>query len=966
MGASLLLLVILTFLSSSTFTPSYAQQVLVISPNSTIDLAVYTDDPPRILTWTLSTPDISITVHNISFLPPLLPFLTLSRDLSTPVAYGFPITFTVAVNSTAMQPAAHNVTLLVTYGPVGQQLLVNVSLACLQAIRFTQNLTAPYLLNVGQPVITTIKLRSRPYSSLNISVAINQQSGDYAGTTSTGVAWRGGGPLLASNVTWVYFDASNWNVTQMYTIASVYTPLIYGDRWSTLNYSYTTADSTLLQPLNQTFSSSPLNITIVESNVASVQYANNTFTLYKNAQPSIPLSLSLTCQPRSVVSLTFTPTAWSSVTPTAVLFTPSNWNVSVDVTMALAADRTIGWEDVVMNFPLLMSDDDDYAAVSGGRIELRLLDADASFEWFEPVFGPVGTNLTVTWPADLTFAPQTATYPMATVECVFGASQYACNTSVTGYCPVTVPATIINTQQAQCAVPACEYDEAEQRACYSPAGLSVLINGLPASLSTGTVANLSSTCSQTGSCNVAPTVTFTGDSPIPAECLAAGCNMWPAAFSYLPVPVITSVSPLTSELSTSNPITVVLTVLGAAPFSSPTALCMVGGELSPSYATFAANTTAFGSQQSVVLTCLTPIRNDLLGSSSSTPLPIQVTLTGQLNDLSTVAFTLAGVDGVTVKQSKDVTIFLVCCLLALGSICGLVFQHYCCRDCRTINHQLTGEGKQRGERGPQMLIDLLEPRVRLKARLVEEEERQRREEQREERYKVEERLRKLKADKRAEEDKKRAETDRVRAAMADKVQKTAEPQVVGGVRGRSASTIAVAATVKQVGGMARARQMLGMLKAAIPNDTPNAAGSASPPPPPTRHTRQGSVSVVASVLGRIRRASVTTQQPQQQPQIVISRDERSTPLIESKEEAKEVKEEMRRKRSVSKQHQYLAVEGEAEQKERKSKKGHRSRSASPSGSERSLRPSQDQRRPSTSTSRNVNSSPNQRSRGPQR
>ena len=918
-----LLVGLLLLFLTSTSTPCHAQQILVISPNSTVDLSVHSDEAALSATWTLTTPDISITVKDISFVPPLHPFLSLSADLSTPVQPTSPVTFTVTVNSSIMQPAAYNVSVLVTYGPLLQQALVNLTVACLQAIQFTQNITAPYQLTVGQPFITTVKLRSQPYSGVNISVAINLQSGDYTGTTSSGVAWRGGGPLLTSNVTLLYIDANNWNTTHVYTIASAYTPLIYGDRWSTLNYSYSTTDSTLLQPLAATFSSTPLNITIIESNVASVHYANSSFTLYKNAQPSLSLSLSLTCQPRSLVYLTFIETAWSVIVPASIVFTPLNWNVSVDVTMVLAADYTIGQEDVVMDFPLLSSEDADYARVSGGHVELVLLDVDASFEWFYPFFGPAGTNLTVTWPANLTFTPQTPDYPMATVECVFGASQYVCNTSSTGYCPVAVPATIINTRQVQCTVPTCEYDAAEGRTCYSPAGLSVLINGLPASLSANTTNSLTSACSPIGSCEVAPTVTFTGYNPISAECLAAGCGMWPAVFSYLPAPVITSISPLTSELSTSNPITVVLTVVGAAPFSSPTALCIIDGESSPSYATFAVNTTTVGSQQSVVLTCLTPIRYDLLGSTSSTPLSLQVTLTGQLNDLSSGMFVLAGVDGVSVKQSTDVTIFLVCCLLAFGSICGLVFQHYCCRDCRTINHQLTGEGKQRGERGPQMLIDLLEPRVRLKARLVEEEERRRKEEDREERQRIEERLRKLKADKRAEEDKKRAETERVRAALADKGHRKGEVQAVGGGRARSPTIVAVAATVKKVGGLTRARLMLGLMKAAI-NDSPTATaaeGSTSPPPPPARHARSGSV--VASVLGRMRGATASSQQ---QPQIVISPDGGTTPLLESKEEAKEG---MKPRRSVSKQHRYLAVESEEERKERKSKKGHRSRSASP-------------------------------------
>ena len=970
MSTPLQLLVVLILLSSFTFTPCHAQQQLIVTPNTTVNLSVHSDEPPHILTWTLTTPDISITVQNISFVPPLHPFLTLGPLPSTSVEPSTPATITVTVNSSIVQPAAYNTSLLVVYGPLYQQLLVNFTLTCLQAIQFTRNLSAPYQLTVGQPFLTTIKLRSQPYSGVNISFAINQQSGDYSGTTSTGVAWRGGGPLLTSNVTWLYFDTSNWNTTQACTIASSSTPLIYGDRWSTLNYSYSTADATLLQPLNATFSSTPLNITIVESNVASVHYANDSFTLYKNAQSSIPLLLSLTCQPRAPVNLTFTPTPWSAITPTTLTFTPSNWNVTVAATMELVADYTIGWENVTMDFPLLASDDDDFAVVSGGRIELTLLDADPSFEWFYPIFGPVGTNLTLTWPANLTFTPQSPGYAMAVVECVFGASQYACNTSASGYCPVAVPATIINTQQVMCTVPECGYDAAEERTCYSPASVSVLINGLPASLSANTTANLYSACQPINSCKVAPTVTFTGNTPVPAECLGAGCDMWPAVFSYLPVPVITSVSPLTSELSTSNPITVVLTVVGAAPFSSSTALCMVDGQPSPSYATFATNTTTVGSQQSVVLTCLTPIRDDLLGSTSSTPLSFQVTLTCQLNDLSLATFVLAGVDSVTVKQSKDVTIFIVCCFLAFGSLFGLVFQHYCCRDCRTINHQLTGEGKQRGERGPQMLIDYLEPRVRLKARLVEEEERLRRMDEREERLRVEERVRKLRGEKRAEEEKKRAETERVRAAMADKEQKRNEAHSVT-TRGRSPSAIAVDSTVRKVGGLTRARLMLGMMKAAIPatSETPSAAeGSGSPPPPPpARHARSGSV--IASVLGRMRGSTTTNHQ--QQPQIVISQEQSSTPLLESKEE---VKEDMKRRRSLSKQHvpqhRYLAVESEEERKERKSKKGHRSRSASPraspKSSERTLKPPNRGRRPSNSESRKLSPSPNQRTRGLQR
>ena len=947
----LFLTLLLILLSLSTITPCHAQTNLLVSPNTTTNLTTYTDQPPLTTTWTLSTPDIGITVHNISMVPPLYPFLSLRFSLSIPVqvVQSLPIAITVAVNSSLMQPAAYNLSVNVTYGPLYQTLVLNYTLVCLQGVQFVTNFSAPYRLSVGQPFVTAIKLRSRPYSSLNLSVGINQQSGDYSGTTSSGVAWRGGGPLLASNVSWLYFDATNWNVTRVFTIGSVYTPLIYGDRWSLLNYSWVTNDSTLLPSLNATFSNSPINVTIVETNIASVQYTHNTYTLYKNAQPSFPLTLSLTAQPRALVYLTFTPTPWTTIIPASLTFTPLNWNTTVTVTALLAADYTIGWEDVVMRFPMLVSEDEDYAAVSGGVVELVLLDGDASFESFYPYFGPPGTNLTLTWPSNLTFTPHTPDYPVATVECVFGAGQYACNASATGWCPTAVPAVVVGERQVVCTAPACQYDAAEGRACYSPAGLSVSINGLPASLSANTTANLTSSC-DIGSCKVAPTVVFTGHSPIPAQCLAAGCSMWPAAFSYLPAPVITSISPLTSELSTSNPITVILTVLGAAPFSSPTALCIIGGVPSPAYATFATNTSTVGSQQSATLTCLTPLRYDLLGSTASTPLPFRVTLTGQAVDLSAAGvFVLAGVDGVSVKQGSDVTAFLVCCLLAVGSVCALVFQHYCCRDCRTINHQLTGEGKSRGERGPQMLIDLLEPRVRLKARLVEEEERRRREEEREERQKIEERLRKLKADKRAEEEKERVEKERVKAAIAEKGHKRLESLAVVGAQARSPA-----------GALTRARLMLGVMKATTSDSSHGAEGSGSPLPPLAgRHARSGSV--VASVLGRMRGNS--NNQQQQQPQIVISRDESSAPLLESKEEAKE---------NGKRQHRHLAVDSAAEHKERKSKKGHHNHSrnaspaASPSQSERTLKPKHRDRGPSHSGSRSPSPSPGPKGRSLQR
>ena len=958
-GPLLLIALLLILLSPFTHTPCHAQSgSLLVSPNTTINLSTYTDSPSLSQTWTLSTPDIGITVHNISLVPPLYPFLSLRMSLSIPVqvVQSLPISFTVLVNSSLMQPAAYNLSVNVTYGSQRQTMIINYTLVCLQAVIFTTNLTTPYQLTVGQPFITTIKLRSRPYSILNLTVAVNGQSGDYNGSTDSGVEWVGGGPLLTSNVSWVYFDTSNWNVTRTFVIASVYTPLIYGDRWSIVNYTYVTNDSTLITPLNTVLINSPYNITILESNIASVQYTNTTFTLYKNAQPTFQLTLQLTAQPRHLVYLALTSTAWTVPVPAAIVFTPLNWNVSVVVNVVLESDYTIGMETVIMQFPVLVSDDPYYAVVSGGTIQLILLDADPSFISFYPYFGPAGTNLTLTWPSNLTFIPHTPTYPIATVQCVFGASQYACNTTASGYCPVVVAAAIVSERVVECTVPVCQYDAAEGRACYSPAGLSVLINGLPALLSANTTDNFTSTCS-IGSCRVAPTVVFTGHNPVSERCLAAGCSMWPAAFSYLPPPVITSISPLTSELSTSNTITVILTVLGAAPFSSQSALCIIGGRTSPAFATFAANTTTVGSQQSAVLTCLTPVRYDLLGSSSSIALPFQVTLNGQLVDVSDAGvFVLAGVDGVTVQQSTDVTIFLVCCLLALGSICGLVFQHHCCRDCRTINHQLTGEGKSRGERGPQMLIDLLEPRVRLKARLVEEEEKRRREEEREERQKIEERVRKLKADKRAEEEKERVEKERVKAAMVEKGHKRRESVAVAGAQVRSPT-----------GALTRARLMLGVMKSAASSDNSHgtAESSGSPPPPTGRHARSGSV--VASVLGRMRGGTTGSNSSQQQPQIVISRNESSTPLLESKEETKD---HTKHKQSVSKQHHHLAVDDE--RKERKSKKSDHSRNASPAASPsrsgRSLKPKHRHRGPSHSDSRSPSPgpSPGPKGRGLQR
>ena len=92
------------------------------------------------------------------------------------------------------------------------------------------------------------------------------------------------------------FTPTNWNTSQQWTIAAVGSSLIWGDRWSLVNYSFLTAQTPYLLPFASLFA--PLNVTILETNVAGVTMSDTNFTLQKNSADR-QLLLSLSCQPRS-------------------------------------------------------------------------------------------------------------------------------------------------------------------------------------------------------------------------------------------------------------------------------------------------------------------------------------------------------------------------------------------------------------------------------------------------------------------------------------------------------------------------------------------------------------------------------------------------------------------------------------------------------------------------------------------
>ena len=808
-GVRVLPLLLLLALLQLLLAPSGVQcQDLQVQPpaNTTVNLTVYTEAGQSSVVWTLSNPStLSMTLTNLSLIPPVHPSLSLKNlTLPLPIVQGGSPAVTLLINVSSLFPSSFNASILLSYTINLQPhtLTLASALTCGQAFTTTTLPFPPTLtLTPGTSLTSTLKLRSQPLSPLNLSLTPNLLHSDIPGSTPSHTPYPGGGPLLTVSPAFLLFNSATWNLTQTLTLTAIPTSLIYGSRWSYSAFSYQTDDATLLPLLPPLLTA--VNVTIVESNTAGVSFSNTSLTVTKMSAP-LGLTLSLSCQPRAPVTVTLPSNAWLTLTPSTLTFTPLTWNTSTPLTLTLTPDYTLGTEHITLSFPPLSSIDADFASTSPPPLNITLLDPDPSFSSFYPPFGSDGTNLTLTWPSPLTFTPLDLTYPSATVACVFGYGQYACNTSASGWCEVETAAVVVGEREVECEVPACVYDEVQGRPCYSPAMVSARINGVDAFLSSAATANLTATCSPPPSrCLVGPSEVNPGLSPIPAQCLSAGCPYFPSTFSYLPAPVITSLSPTTVELSESVPLTVVLTVLGAGAFSSDTALCVVGGVASPAYGTFASNLTTATYPYSAVLTCLSPIRDDLLGSTSAVPLLFSLTLTGQATDQSTAVLFLSGVDSVARKASSDLTLFMVCCLLAFGSVVGLAFQHYCCRDCRAVNHRLTGEGKRRGERGPQMLIDLLEPRVRLKLRLVHEEERRRKEEEDEERQRIEEVLGKLKADKRAEEERQRREKEAVQRAVLEKERVKAEQERVG----------RAALGSPKPAPMARARFLLRMMRA---------------------------------------------------------------------------------------------------------------------------------------------------------
>ena len=806
-------------------------QDLQVSPpsNTTVSLSVYTEMPQTVQSWSLVNPStLFMTVTGVALLPPLYAAIALQAPA---LPFAPPARVFVLINSSQLQPSTLNASVLLTYTVNGQQRqqTLNASIACLQALRVNHSFGTNASLSTGQAVTTAIKLRSQPYSALNLSLAYNVEYGDFLGSTPSGTPWRGGGPLLSASPAWLLFTPLNWNQTQTFTVASVATSLIWGNRWSVLSFGFATSDPTLL-PLAAAFPDS--NITILESNVAAVVFSQSAFALLKNAS-DVLITVQLQCQPRALVEVTLTQNAWVGLAPSSLVFAPDSWNVPLTVRLHLFTDHTIGVEHISLAFPALQSTDAEFASVAPAPLSLTLSDPDPSFAAFGPQFGPAGTNLTLTWPAPLTFVPLDASTPVAVVQCLFGSGQFACNSSGTGFCPVSTPAVIVGERQVQCQVPPCTYDAVESRACYNPAAVSVLINSLEAKLSANSSATIARSCQGSSSaCMVGPSVVYSGTAPIASQCLSASCAVFPSTFSYVPLPVITTVSPSSVELAASTSVTVVLTVIGAGAFSSPTALCVFGGVPSPAFAVFDANLSTSTYPYSASLRCLSPVRTDLLGSSSPTPLSFAVTLTGQASDLSTTAVTLSGVDSVATKASSDLTTFLVCCLVAFACLVALLFQHYCCRDCRAVHHRLTGEGRRRGERGPQKLIDLLEPRVRLKQRLVEEDERRRKEEEREERRRIDERVRSLKANRKAASDE-RERGEQSAAASQQQPQPAAE-----GAEKNARS----AAAVKQGSGGSMAGFLLFVLKSAGrgPEDPLNASNGVPAEPVARRPRRESS------------------------------------------------------------------------------------------------------------------------------
>lgn len=592
------------------------------------------------------------------------------------------------------------------------------------------NAEAPYNMTEGTDYTQTIKLRSQPSATVTLTVTANQFSADLPnfGRAPQGQAWRGGGPLLSLDASAevstvaLTFTTADWNVAQNVLVRALSNATMQGPRQSSVAFTFVSADTfyaalTLptidvliyerdlaqfeISSLNLTLSAS--DSTLMTTTVVPTTTTSQSFEVRLGAQPLADMTISLPSQGRY------------SISPSSLTFTPSNYASPRTVTLTFSTSFVlVGTLALTQVFPAASSADADFAGLTLRRLQVTFLDVNNVVASLSPPFAyylqdaTAPVYLTMSWDAPRTFLPSAAgETALPEVSCVFG-NNFGCDGGVffggstanclEPYAQILVAGSVISPTQISCPIPSCPSSESDAASggipstdlgeCDGSYAVMPLINGQAASASLPFVYLL-------------PVISAERPQPqinaITPDIVDVNGYEWITLHGVNFQTMFTYPNPTSSDTA-------------AEPTGTGTKLvtCRIGGINAP--LVDVSGTELNDNQETVpVIKCLSRPRPDLAGSTDKVPVYVEVSLNGQEFTSNNQILNLFDYAKQTYNNSW--TYFFIAVALVGLLFAIMILQHGLCQNFWRTRKEEEETAKIRVTKGPQMLIDLLEPQV---------------------------------------------------------------------------------------------------------------------------------------------------------------------------------------------------------------------------------------------------------------
>ena len=177
---------------------------------------------------------------------------------------------------------------------------------------------------------------------------------------------------IAADTVSLEFDADNWNAPKTVTISVPDDDLAQGSRSATVGHSITSADSnfnglTLPSVTVNILDNDAPGVNIAKGGVAKLtEGASGSFQINLVTQPASDVTVNMDDYDSKEIS----------VSPSAVTFTPSNWDMLQSATIQAADDSVIQGNRSVMIGIYAISSDSDYNGITIPDVEVLILDND--------------------------------------------------------------------------------------------------------------------------------------------------------------------------------------------------------------------------------------------------------------------------------------------------------------------------------------------------------------------------------------------------------------------------------------------------------------------------------------------------------------------------------------------------------------------------------------------------------------